>query len=186
MMAPLYVFGLCCPVLFVTPYTCLGLSLELLGPFVFYTHPPSFDFRFPISTFAPIRFSQTHPLFPYSQICLKITINPSTGSATFDFTHTGPEVRGNLNAPISVVHSAVIYCLRAMLDEEIPLNAGCLVPITSEFSLGILFLSSRLRLWAWDWCLIALRGDHRDIGHAVTTHPLTSSYSVRSQSTISC
>jgi len=46
-----------------------------------------------------------------------------------DFDGTGPEVRGNLNAPISVVHSGVIYCLRAMLDSDIPLNAGCLVPV---------------------------------------------------------
>jgi 5-oxoprolinase (ATP-hydrolysing) len=49
----------------------------------------------------------------------------------FDFKGSGPEVRGNLNAPISVVHSAVIYCLRSMLNMDIPLNSGCLVPITS-------------------------------------------------------
>lgn len=46
-----------------------------------------------------------------------------------DFEGTGCEVRGNLNAPISVVHSAVIYCIRSMLDVDIPLNAGCLVPL---------------------------------------------------------
>lgn len=56
-------------------------------------------------------------------------INEEKGSAVLDFTGTGPEVRGNLNAPISVVHSAVIYCMRAMLDTDIPLNAGCLVPV---------------------------------------------------------
>jgi Hydantoinase B/oxoprolinase len=50
----------------------------------------------------------------------------------FDFDGTGCEVRGNLNAPISVVHSAVIYCMRAMLDVDIPLNAGCLVPLDSN------------------------------------------------------
>jgi 5-oxoprolinase (ATP-hydrolysing) len=66
------------------------------------------------------------------QICLAISINEAEGSAVFDFAGTGPEVRGNLNSPISVVHSAVIYCMRAMLDMDIPLNAGCLVPITSE------------------------------------------------------
>ncbi|KAG8761377.1 hypothetical protein FRC14_004782 [Serendipita sp. 396] len=63
-------------------------------------------------------------------ICLSISINKSEGSAVFDFEGTGPEVRGNLNAPISVVHSAIIYCLRSMLNSEIPLNSGCLVPIT--------------------------------------------------------
>jgi 5-oxoprolinase (ATP-hydrolysing) len=63
------------------------------------------------------------------QICLEVTINEVDGSAVMDFTGTGPEVRGNLNAPISVVHAAVIYCMRAMLDMDIPLNAGCLVPL---------------------------------------------------------
>ncbi|KAF8737350.1 hypothetical protein AX14_013030 [Amanita brunnescens Koide BX004] len=64
-----------------------------------------------------------------SPICLKVDINEEEGSAILDFAGTGCEVRGNLNAPISVVHSAVIYCVRAMLDVDIPLNAGCLVPL---------------------------------------------------------
>ena len=54
-----------------------------------------------------------------------------------DFEGTGCEIRGNLNAPISVVHSAVIYCMRAMLDMDIPLNAGCLVPITGIYILRL-------------------------------------------------
>ena len=66
------------------------------------------------------------------QIQLRVEIDETTGSAVLDFQGTGSEVRGNLNAPISVVHSAVIYCMRAMLDLEIPLNAGCLVPLESE------------------------------------------------------
>ncbi|KAF7973344.1 hypothetical protein HWV62_15503 [Athelia sp. TMB] len=65
-----------------------------------------------------------------SPIALKVVIDAHAGSATLDFTGTGPEVRGNLNAPISVVHSAVIYCMRSMLEEDIPLNAGCLVPLS--------------------------------------------------------
>ncbi|KAF8519766.1 Hydantoinase B/oxoprolinase [Hysterangium stoloniferum] len=64
-----------------------------------------------------------------SPIHLRVEINQEQGSAVLDFAGTGPEVRGNLNAPISVVHSAVIYCMRAMLDTDIPLNAGCLVPV---------------------------------------------------------
>ncbi|KDN47703.1 hypothetical protein RSAG8_03493, partial [Rhizoctonia solani AG-8 WAC10335] len=64
-----------------------------------------------------------------SPMNLRIEINEESGSAVFDFEGTGPEIRGNLNAPISVVHSAVIYCMRSMLDVDIPLNAGCLVPI---------------------------------------------------------
>ena len=75
-----------------------------------------------------------HPLLDAHwsrQLKLRVEIDPSSGSATLDFSGTGCEVRGNLNAPISVVHSAVIYCMRAMLDVDIPLNAGCLVPVTS-------------------------------------------------------
>ncbi|KAF5354237.1 hypothetical protein D9756_007234 [Leucocoprinus leucothites] len=64
-----------------------------------------------------------------SPISLRVEINESEGSAVLDFEGTGCEVRGNLNAPISVVHSAVIYCMRSMLDIDIPLNAGCLVPL---------------------------------------------------------
>ncbi|KAF8823396.1 hypothetical protein HHX47_DHR10000241 [Lentinula edodes] len=64
-----------------------------------------------------------------SPIQLKVAINPSEGSAVLDFEGTGWEIRGNLNAPISVVHSAVIYCMRSMLNLDIPLNAGCLVPL---------------------------------------------------------
>ncbi|EGN94426.1 hypothetical protein SERLA73DRAFT_188323 [Serpula lacrymans var. lacrymans S7.3] len=64
-----------------------------------------------------------------SPIQLKVEINEEDGSAVLDFEGTGCEVRGNLNSPISVVHSAVIYCMRSMLDVDIPLNAGCLVPL---------------------------------------------------------
>jgi hypothetical protein len=63
-----------------------------------------------------------------------VEINEEEGSAHLDFEGTGAEVRGNLNAPISVVHSAVIYCMRAMLDVDVPLNAGCLVPVTSALA----------------------------------------------------
>ena len=52
------------------------------------------------------------------------------GSATFDFTGTGPEVYGNLNAPPAVAYSAIIYALRCMVTQDIPLNQGCLAPIT--------------------------------------------------------
>lgn len=77
------------------------------------------------------------------QIQLKVTINEAEGSAVCDFAGTGCEVRGNLNAPISVVHSAVIYCMRAMLDMDIPLNAGCLVPILVVIPPGSLLSPSR-------------------------------------------
>jgi 5-oxoprolinase (ATP-hydrolysing) len=63
-------------------------------------------------------------------IKLTIDIDVDTGSATFDFTGTGPQVLGNFNAPPAVTYSAVIYSLRSLVGQDIPLNQGCLAPIT--------------------------------------------------------
>ena len=43
---------------------------------------------------------------------------------------TGPEVFGNTNAPPAVTYSAIIYSMRCMVPQEIPLNQGCLAPLT--------------------------------------------------------
>lgn len=64
-----------------------------------------------------------------SPIKLKITIDADKGEAVFDFTGTGPEVYGNINAPRAVTYSAIIYCLRCLISEDIPLNQGCLAPV---------------------------------------------------------
>jgi 5-oxoprolinase (ATP-hydrolysing) len=65
-----------------------------------------------------------------TSICLTVSIDSNHGSAVFDFTGTGPQVFGNTNAPPAVVHSAIIYSLRAMLDKDIPLNHGCMKAIS--------------------------------------------------------
>ncbi|MDI1489919.1 MAG: hypothetical protein OHK93_001118 [Ramalina farinacea] len=65
-----------------------------------------------------------------SPIQLSISISPTEGTATFDFTGTGPEVYANINAPEAVTYSAIIYTLRALISQDIPLNQGCLAPIT--------------------------------------------------------
>eukprot|EP00455_Lapot_gusevi_P052856 TRINITY_DN8129_c0_g1_i2.p1 TRINITY_DN8129_c0_g1~~TRINITY_DN8129_c0_g1_i2.p1 ORF type:complete len:354 (+),score=114.14 TRINITY_DN8129_c0_g1_i2:43-1104(+) len=62
-------------------------------------------------------------------IALHITINKRDGSAVFDFSGTGSQVLGNLNAPRAVTYSAIIYCLRCLVQRDIPLNQGCLKPI---------------------------------------------------------
>lgn len=64
-----------------------------------------------------------------TKICLEVRIDPETGSADFDWTGTYCETHGNRNAPTSLVFSAIIYCLRCMINEDIPLNQGCLAPI---------------------------------------------------------
>jgi 5-oxoprolinase (ATP-hydrolysing) len=57
-----------------------------------------------------------------TKIQLKVTIDPNEGSATFDFTGTGYEVWGNCNAPRAITVSAIIYCLRCLVGQDIPLN----------------------------------------------------------------
>jgi len=57
-----------------------------------------------------------------SPIRLKVTINAEKGEAVFDFEGTGPEVYANTNAPEAVTYSAIIYCLRCLIKEDIPLN----------------------------------------------------------------
>lgn len=64
-----------------------------------------------------------------TEIKLKVEMNGQTGDAVFDFTGTGPEVIGNLNAPEAVSFSAIIYCLRCMIGHDVPLNQGCLKPV---------------------------------------------------------
>ena len=57
------------------------------------------------------------------------------GSVVFDFTGTGPQVEGNLNAPRSITLSALIYCLRCMVGHDVPLNQ---VPIYSTRLQGVM------------------------------------------------
>jgi 5-oxoprolinase (ATP-hydrolysing) len=55
--------------------------------------------------------------------------NAAGKCATIDFTGTGPVLSGNLNANRAIVTAAVMYCLRALIDEDIPLNQGVLAPV---------------------------------------------------------
>jgi 5-oxoprolinase (ATP-hydrolysing) len=71
-----------------------------------------------------------------SPIRLKIDIDPEKGEGTFDFNGTGPQVYGNINAPEAVTFSAIIYVLRCLIEDEIPLNQGCLKPITIRIPKG--------------------------------------------------
>lgn len=63
-----------------------------------------------------------------SKICLSVAKNEE-GLVVFDFTGTGIQAYGNNNAPVAITYSAIIYCLRCLVDEAIPLNQGCLRPI---------------------------------------------------------
>ena len=62
-----------------------------------------------------------------SPIAVAITI--AGDRATIDFTGTGPVLPGNLNANRAIVTAAVMYVLRCLIDEDIPLNEGVLAPV---------------------------------------------------------
>ncbi|KAL6411679.1 hypothetical protein AUP68_05396 [Ilyonectria robusta] len=62
-------------------------------------------------------------------MALSIKIDPSTGGALYDFSGSGPQMHANYNCPISICHSAIIYTIRCLLGEEVPLNEGCLAPV---------------------------------------------------------
>lgn len=62
-------------------------------------------------------------------IKVKITVDKKKREATVDFTGTSPQQKTNFNAPEPVARAAVLYVFRVMVDDEIPMNAGCLRPI---------------------------------------------------------
>ncbi|XP_078443289.1 oxoprolinase 1 [Wolffia australiana] len=75
-------------------------------------------------------------------IRLTLTVDEVNGSAVFDFAGTTEEVYGNWNAPPAVTVAAVIYSLRAMLGEDIPLNQGCLAAVRIAVPAGSLLAPS--------------------------------------------
>ena len=63
-------------------------------------------------------------------IAVKVTIGTDKRSATIDFSGTSAQLESNFNAPSAVVYAAVLYVFRMLVDRDIPLNAGCLKPLT--------------------------------------------------------
>ncbi|MCP4132776.1 MAG: 5-oxoprolinase [bacterium] len=62
-------------------------------------------------------------------LSLKVSSNKETGEAVFDFSGSGIESFSNINCPIAVTSSAVMYVMRVMIAEDLPLNGGFLRPI---------------------------------------------------------
>jgi N-methylhydantoinase B/oxoprolinase/acetone carboxylase alpha subunit len=71
----------------------------------------------------------TYPMDDGCQIQVKIEIDLVTRSATIDFTGTSPQQPTNLNAPLAICKAVVLYVFRTLVDDDIPLNAGCLKPL---------------------------------------------------------
>ncbi|WP_371651087.1 MULTISPECIES: hydantoinase B/oxoprolinase family protein [unclassified Streptomyces] len=62
-------------------------------------------------------------------IRVAVTVDRDSRSAVVDFAGTSPQQPGNFNAPRSVVMAAVLYVFRTLVDDDIPLNSGCLKPL---------------------------------------------------------
>ncbi|MGE4373738.1 MAG: hydantoinase B/oxoprolinase family protein [Xanthobacter sp.] len=64
-----------------------------------------------------------------ARIAVKITVDRDKREAVVDFTGTSPQQGDNFNAPAPVTRAAVLYVFRVMVEDDIPMNAGCLRPI---------------------------------------------------------
>jgi 5-oxoprolinase (ATP-hydrolysing) len=71
-----------------------------------------------------------YPLDNGARIKVKIRIGEDRRSAGIDFTGTSAQLPNNFNAPAAVCMAAVLYVFRTLVDDDIPLNAGCLKPLT--------------------------------------------------------
>ena len=69
------------------------------------------------------------PLDNGAVIRVSIAVDRDKREATIDFTGTSPQQTNNFNAPSAVCMAAVLYVFRTLVDDDIPLNAGCLKPL---------------------------------------------------------
>ena len=64
-----------------------------------------------------------------AQIRVAIRVDAAQRSAVIDFTGSSAQLENNFNAPTAVTMAAVLYVFRTLVDDDIPLNAGCLKPL---------------------------------------------------------
>jgi 5-oxoprolinase (ATP-hydrolysing) len=64
-----------------------------------------------------------------AMIRVAIRVDRARRAATIDFTGTSAQLPSNFNAPRSIAVAAVLYVFRTLIDDDIPLNAGCLAPL---------------------------------------------------------
>ena len=72
------------------------------------------------------------PMDGGGEIVVRIAVDAAAGEAVLDFTGTSGTLPSNFNAPTSIVHAAALYVFRTLVDDDIPLNAGCLKPLRIE------------------------------------------------------
>ena len=73
--------------------------------------------------------SFTYRLDSGAEVSVEIRIDKAARSATVDFSATSPQQPSNFNAPSAVCRAAVLYVFRTLVDDEIPMNEGCLKPL---------------------------------------------------------
>ncbi|KLI64986.1 hydantoinase B/oxoprolinase family protein [Aurantiacibacter marinus] len=71
-----------------------------------------------------------------AQVSVAITIDRDARTAVFDFTGTSDQLPDNFNAPSAITRAAVLYALRCLVDDDVPLNDGCLRPVTLRIPEG--------------------------------------------------
>jgi 5-oxoprolinase (ATP-hydrolysing) len=71
-----------------------------------------------------------------AEIAVRITVDPSAGKAILDFSGASRQLPTNFNAPSSIVDAAALYVFRTLVDDDIPLNAGCLKPLQIRVAPG--------------------------------------------------
>jgi 5-oxoprolinase (ATP-hydrolysing) len=64
------------------------------------------------------------------QVTVTVTVDHDSRSATIDFAGTARQRSDNFNAPPAIARAAVLYVFRTLVDDDIPLNSGCLRPLT--------------------------------------------------------
>lgn len=69
-------------------------------------------------------------------INVSVVLNAADNSASIDFSHTSTQQPNNFNAPLAVCKAAVLYVFRTLVDQPIPLNAGCLKPLKIQVPAG--------------------------------------------------
>jgi len=70
------------------------------------------------------------PMDNGAEIAVAVSIDRESRCATIDFTGTSAQLVDNFNAPLPVLRAAVLYVVRTLIDDAVPMNEGCLRPIT--------------------------------------------------------
>ena len=69
------------------------------------------------------------PMDGGGEIVVRVVVNAAAGQARLDFTGSSDQLPSNFNAPSAIVDAAALYVFRTLVDDDIPLNAGCLAPL---------------------------------------------------------